>query len=237
MVFEWYSGSDPTGRIARRYAQLAGFLREKMALREWVGAMEELVGEERDPNMRGKFLARMADECCLAGDRELGLVYARRALESFDLMAGNFLRVVPEYVMACGVVARWLLEEGDDEELINHADAVWGLVLWGMWGKADRYTLEDGIGLLSYLLATLSEREAEGVIRRLALATAVRWHHMDSEDPRPLAVAAEMLSRLGDRKACEAVLEMLREIDFDGDQYAAVKALADGGSAGKPDTT
>ena len=220
MIFQWYSGSDKSGRIPRRLNELLYHLRDTLPHKVLVRELELLAEEEKDPNMRAKILIAIGRLFGHAGDFETRLRYCERAAALFDFLAGNFLDVVQEYVEANNVLAgREADASGKPTTLFDDVPYVFATIVWGDNGRQEEDDRMLALGLLANFFRECADVFGHPVFAQLSLIAASRRHHGDPEHPLGLLQLAHALGRLGDKEGTRRVLEMLKEVDHSGECY------------------
>lgn len=220
MIFEWYSGSDASGRIARRLNELLHHLRDRLPLDVLVRELEALATEEQDPNMRAKIFFEIGRLYGHAGDFETRERYCERAVSLFDLLAGNFLSVAREYVEANSTLAaREVDASGRPTTLFVDAPHLLAAIVWGDNGRLEEYDRMLAVGHLANFFRECADVFGHQVFAQLSLICASRRHHGAPDEPLGLVELANALGRLGDKEGTRCVLEMLKEVDLTGEYY------------------
>lgn len=216
MIFEWYTGSDKRKRRAKEFHELYFRSREELPRETIIRRIEQLAEQERDRNMRAKFLVAAERLRLRLGSEAPDRVSPEDLLREFDPYAANFPWVAREYLEVClSAVAEMREGQKKDAWLLGTGQA-FAQALWSQSGL-DEDTANDAVGMVANALVLLGEELHSAVLLQMAVVAAIRAHHGDPEDPAPLRVLARAYNKLGDTASEARVLELLREVEF-GDE-------------------
>lgn len=197
MVYEWYTGSDSSKQIAKRFEKLYYRSRGKLPVDVIIREIEELAQGEQDPNMRAKFLTAAARlRLQNPGKAPQGLSMGD-VVKLYDPLAANFPWVITDYLEACLWCAIQVGEREGEEAWRCVGPYALALALWHQ-GRLDQTTACWAVAVLAESLLELGKELQSRVLLEMAAAAAIRAHHWDSEDPRVLEVLAEAHKLLGD---------------------------------------
>lgn len=234
MIFQWYGGSDNTGRIPRRLNELLVHLRETVPLETLVRELEALAQEEQDPNMRAKIFFEIGRLYGHSGQYGMDLHFFEKAATCFDLLSASFQLVAQEYVrVAFALAGRGVDAAGAPLTQFDDAPHVLAALLWGDQGRLEKIDWVIECLHLAAFFRECADVFHHPLFAQLSLIAAARAHHGDSEEPSGLLALAHAYGRLGDKENLRRVIEMLKEVDFTGEWYrAAVEQWGEEGDRG-----
>jgi hypothetical protein len=226
VIFEWYRGSDSSGEIPKRYAFLRQDPYKLFSPEKRVEALLELCRLEQDANYKALFLYELAMALGkLDRDEEMS-AKLWEAFETFDLLGASFPHVAEAYAQVAWLLAMEWLERGEPmEELERYVPAMFAALVW--WDRASikRWDLMGcWYGLGRFFLVS-AQKHADRTFGELALLCALRLHREATEDPKALLFLFECYLFLEDRRRCEKVLAMLREVDTEREYLPQAEAM------------
>lgn len=220
MIFQWYSGSDASGRIARRLNELLYHLRDRLPLDVLVRELEALATEEQDPNMRAKIFFEIGRLYGHAGELRAKDEYWDRALAALDLLAANFPSVAREYVeVNRSLASREVDASGRPRTLFDDAPHLLATIVWGDSGRLEEFDRLLAVAHIANFFRECADVFGHPVFAQLSLICASRRHHGEPDDSWGLLQLLNALGRLGDKRGVCRVLEMLKEVDLTGEYY------------------
>lgn len=212
MIYEWYTGSDPSKEIAREFEKVCFRSREKLTPQEIIHRIEELAKREQDANMRAKFLTAAARVRLQNPGKTSPGPPMREVVKLYDPLAANFPWVVTDYLEACLWAAIEVGEAEGEKALPAVGPYALAIALWHQ-GRLDQTTACWAMGVVAESLLELGKQLQSRVLLEMSVAAAIRAHHWDSEDTRMLEVLAEAHKLLGDLGSEARVLRELRELE------------------------
>lgn len=220
MIFEWYSGSDPTKGAAKKvhelvYAESSGTAAEAIA-----SELLALCEREQDPNMRARFLVEVAEVFGRDGQQDKLIEFSRMALAEFDLLAASFPLVLGSFVRACSHAASQVMEQEHVEALVRDAPTLMPILLAPL--HVDPATREAAAALLANVFYELGQRHGEDTLFALAYVTALFCHHLEPDDPVHILTAYSAALHLRKNDEARILLSMLKEVDLTGDYLKRV---------------
>ena len=180
MIFEWYSGSDASGKIPQK---VNDYLRdyENLSAPKRIRILEGILSAEKDPNWIGYFSYWIATEQRLSGRMQDAAEWYLRAARSYDLLGSSFRDVVDEYCHTYYYLAADRYDdEGDAGMMVESL-----LCALPFLEEADFDEQEQALfhSFLGRALSQLGNLREDALFHRLALVSHARAHHLDSEDP------------------------------------------------------
>ena len=219
MVFEWYSGSDSTGRVPKLIFELS-LHSEQWEEGAQLGAFQELLNQEEDRNWRGYLLYYLAQQFHLAGDEDSARSTLHDAVEEFDLFARNFSDVELQYANSLYHLVKAVYWETDDTDtLVEYALRILphqAILSGGPEGK-DLFEIMSIVGEAVFGKATDEDDKA---YYRIALDFFQRAHHLEPEDPNTIArIVYAQYGAGNETEARRAFLEYEKLEEVTGQRY------------------
>ncbi len=202
MINEWYTGSDATLDVPRRISTLDRLF-DEMSLEERCGLLEALLAVERDRNWRGYLLTRLGMNHDNAGNLAEAARIFEEALTEFRPYDRTFLDVIEAY---CRAIDGFIRRSCSDTHRVDR-QAVAALSALAFVDLAP-LTRDEWVSILGWGargLTALGYRSGERLFHEIALAVALKAHHLDSEQPGVLTTLLYCYFNLGNPEMCERV--------------------------------
>lgn len=180
MIYEWYSGSDKSMRVAEQLNKVNDPGSE-LSDDEQIAVLRELLRIEQDRNWRGCLHALMGFRH-QEGKREEDAVAAyTEALKEFDPLAGNLRDVIQHYCEALyGMINLRYIKTGEFEKIAEYSSIIMAHmdeVIFLGHPKSMVYAYQ------SQAFNILGNKTSVPCFHSLALASALRAHHLAPDDP------------------------------------------------------
>ena len=223
MIYERYCGSDTTKSVPKRLAELQQN-GQKMSCEEKVEVLNELLAVEKEPNTRGFLQWRIGWEYHTADCHEEAVVAFLKAKDEFDPLLGTINGVVDEYCNTLYFAVLGHYAEHNDVETIAELAQIVVVNL----DRTAATDFEKGYIFknLGYSLNMVARERSVEVLRRLALACYLRWHHIEPEDETCLALLAYLYFETGDIAHCRSAVQMCLEVAPAGEVRDRIEAFA-----------
>lgn len=205
MIYEWYSGSDRSGKVPSGLARLDQSFDEAPAQGR-LERLQALLSREKDPNWRGYLLVRLAGELKAAGQTDDARRRLAEAIEEFEPLAGNIRDVMPHYAEALQrMIFDHLRIEQDAEAIAQYA-----MILAANMGESRLASRDMALSYcsLARVLHHIGREHELPICYRLALNFALRAHHAEPDDPVVLEAVVHAYFNVGDREHCRLAYEM-----------------------------
>jgi tetratricopeptide (TPR) repeat protein len=210
MIYQWYTGSDSSKEVPRRLARLD---RGKAAnsLDDTVAILRELLRIETDPNWRAYLLWRIGSELIGAARVEEGIAALLEAEAHFDPLLPTICDLVAEYCATLfTLIVVHYYKKGDFEKVAELAvTIVTELPNSTLNGseKADVYFYQG------FALEMLAKRHSLNWLHPVALASYLKWHRLDPEEPSCLEHLAYSYFNVGDMERSDIAARMCLEVE------------------------
>ena len=222
MIFEWYRGSDTSKTLPRRLNDLRQH-EEAMSYKETIKVFRELLEIEKEPNWRGYLLWRIGRNY-LSGDCHQEAITAfLDAKREFDPLLGTFTDVVAEY---CDSLYYLLLDYSQRDEIEVVAELALAITANLDHSRCDEFEKGFVFSQQGYALNMLAKKHSLDSLRPLALASYLRWHHLQPEEPSCLEALAYAYFRIGDMVHSRSVVQMCLEVAPAGEVRDRVEEFA-----------
>lgn len=222
MIYEWYRGADTSNTVPRRLNDLRQH-EEAMSCTEKIKVFRELLEIEKEPNWRGYLLWRIGRNY-LSGDCHQEAIAAfLDAKKEFDPLLGTFTGVVAEY---CDSLYYLLLDCSQREDIEMVAELALTITANLDDSRCDEFEKAFVFSQQGYALNMLAKRHSLDALRPLALASYLKWHHLEPEDPSCLEGLAYAYFNAGDMARCRSAVEMCLEVAPAGEVRDRVEEFA-----------
>jgi hypothetical protein len=200
MIFEWYSGSDSSKRVAARIASYNESY-DRVSHEGRIASLKETLELEEDRNWRGYLLAFLgADYESEKRIPEATEAFAQ-AIAHFEPFAANFLDVVEQYCWAMdGLIRREYTDDAEPRRLAIAAMNVFAFLDMTAFTTAQRSMV---LGWLARAFTTLGYRTGDAIFHALALPVALRAHHLDPDESAFLRELVYCYFNLKDAIGCQ----------------------------------
>lgn len=209
MIYERYCGSDVSKSVPKRLAELQQN-DLVMSCEEKVAVLNDLLAIEREANTRGFLCWRIGWEYHNAQRHEEAVAAFLKAIDEFDPLLGTINGVMAEYCNCLHFAILGYYADRSDVEAVAKL-AQFALVNLDATRPSD-FEMTVVLKNLGHSLNMLARKHSVDVLRLLALACYLRWHHIAPEDETCLALLAYLYFEIGDMPHCRSAVEMCLEV-------------------------
>ncbi|MGC8917368.1 MAG: hypothetical protein ACP5NF_10365 [Thermoanaerobaculum sp.] len=217
MIFEWYTGHAKDSSIPRRLKEIRNQEHKGLSDAERIRVLEELAEQASTRNMKAKILTEIAFEKAHMADYDGEAAMAFKALECFDLLAGDFPLVIESFCDALLFAkgATWD-KGGRDAVLERWGDLLFAEVVLRIVSPSGSDNFGSSLSLVAEYLMRIGQEWSDPRLLRLGAYGAMIAHHFLPDSAGNLWVLFTAFAELREKDSCLRVFGMLQEVDFEG---------------------
>jgi tetratricopeptide (TPR) repeat protein len=214
MIYQWYSGSDSSKEVPRRLTKLDRGA-AAASLDDTLATLRDLLRIEKDPNWRGYLLSRMGSELLSAHRREEGIAMLLEAETQFDPLLPTICDLVAEYCDALfSLIVGHYSEKDDFAKVAALATAIVADLPDSKLSSPDRAAIYFYQGFAFEMLA---KHHSLGCLNSVALASYLKWHRLNPEEPACLEHLTYSYFKVGDMERAGIAARMCLEVEPGGE--------------------
>jgi tetratricopeptide (TPR) repeat protein len=214
MIYQWYSGSDTSKEVPRRLTKLNQGA-AATSLDDTLATLRDLLRIETDPNWRGYLLSRIGSELLGADRREEGIATLLEAETQFDPLLPTICDLVAEYCDALfSLIVGYYSENDDFAKVAALATAIVADLPNSKLSGPDRAAIHFYQGFAFEMLA---KRHSLDCLNSVALASYLKWHRLNPEEPACLEHLAYSYFKVGDMERSGIAARMCLEVEPGGE--------------------
>lgn len=210
MIYQWYTGSDSSREIPRRLTRLE---RDGSATSsdDRLATLRDLLRIEKDPNWRGYLLSRIGSELVAADHRKEGFAALLEAESEFDPLLPTMCDLVAERCdVLFGLIVGYYFENDDFGKTATLATTIIADLADSRLTGPDRAAVHFYQGFAFEMLA---KRHSLDCLNSVALASYLKWHRLNSEEPACLEHLAYSYLQAGDMERSGIAAKMCLEVE------------------------